>query len=293
MTRMLLSSHAYGPCSEAATPPACSCGSTKSSSRILLNYLAQEASGLRTWRLDQRHTLKSYVFGGMPASNAVKAAAIVRAGFTGAGDVLDPNNRNLLDAICPEPRPQALMTGWASASQSWKPILDAAEFIEIRLDQLCDPVEDFRTLRSGFCAPHPLLRGGPGRQDRPLDVRWGGSRIATDRHAMRRVGALDRIALSGRDASPSMTALKSIGRSGKRTFAAVEVFMKTSWVTGLASAAVEHDGRSGHEGAFIAGEVCRQACDLFRRPEAANRVTRDECLARGRASCDGAALQSG
>jgi 2-methylcitrate dehydratase PrpD len=66
----------------------------------LLNYLAQEASGLTTWRLDQSHTLKSYVFAGMPASNAVKCALMVHAGWTGAGDVLG-NDRNFFDAIAP------------------------------------------------------------------------------------------------------------------------------------------------------------------------------------------------
>jgi 2-methylcitrate dehydratase PrpD len=79
--------------------------------RILLNYLAQEASGLTTWRLDDRHTLKSYVFAGMPASNAVKTAMLVRSGFTGAGDVLDVSNRNMLHAICADPRPEALVDG--------------------------------------------------------------------------------------------------------------------------------------------------------------------------------------
>jgi 2-methylcitrate dehydratase PrpD len=79
--------------------------------RILLNYLAQEASGLTTWRLDERHTLKSYVFAGMPASNAVKATMLVRSGFTGGGDVLDVSNRNMLDAISSDPCPEALVDG--------------------------------------------------------------------------------------------------------------------------------------------------------------------------------------
>ena len=79
--------------------------------RILLNYLAQEASGLTTWRLDERHTLKSYVFAGMPAGNAVKAAMLVRSGFTGGGDVLDMSNRNMLHAISTDPRPEVLVDG--------------------------------------------------------------------------------------------------------------------------------------------------------------------------------------
>lgn len=104
-----MSSHAYGPLFGGGYAAGCLMKFSTEQFLTLLNYLAQEASGLTTWRLDQRHTLKSYVFAGMPASNAVKTAAMVRAGFTGAGDVLDPQNRNLLDAICSKPRPEALI----------------------------------------------------------------------------------------------------------------------------------------------------------------------------------------
>jgi 2-methylcitrate dehydratase PrpD len=78
---------------------------------VLLNYLAQEASGLTTWRLDDSHTLKSYVFAGMPASNGVKAAALVRSGFTGRGDVLSPHGRNFFDALSSRMVPDALYCG--------------------------------------------------------------------------------------------------------------------------------------------------------------------------------------
>ena len=104
-----LSSHAYGPLFGGGYAAACLMSFDENRFGILLNYLAQEASGLTTWRLDQRHTLKSYVFAGMPASNAVKAAALVRSGFTGGGDALDLSNRNVLDAICPRPNPGALI----------------------------------------------------------------------------------------------------------------------------------------------------------------------------------------
>jgi 2-methylcitrate dehydratase PrpD len=107
--RSSLSSHAYGPLFGAGYAAGSLLGFSAGDFRALLNYLAQEASGLTTWRLDERHTLKSYVFGGMPASNGVKAAALVASGFTGGGDVLDPADRNMLEAISPEPRPHALV----------------------------------------------------------------------------------------------------------------------------------------------------------------------------------------
>lgn len=109
--RSSMSSHAYGPLFGAGYAAGSLMGFGAGDFAVLLNYLAQEASGLTTWRLDQRHTLKSYVFAGMPAMNGVKAAALVRAGFTGGGDALDMSDRNMLDAICPSPRPEALVDG--------------------------------------------------------------------------------------------------------------------------------------------------------------------------------------
>lgn len=103
-----LSSHAYGPLFGAGYAAGALMRFDEMQFRVLLNYLAQEASGLTTWRLDQRHTLKSYVFGGMPASNGVKSAALVQAGFTGDGDALDMSNRNMLDAISPNPNAAVL-----------------------------------------------------------------------------------------------------------------------------------------------------------------------------------------
>lgn len=109
-----LSSHAYGPLFGAGYAAGSLMGFDAERFAILLNYLAQEASGLTTWRLDERHTLKSYVFAGMPAMNGAKAAALVRSGFTGGGDVLNAEDRNMLDAICPAPRPECLVEGLGS-----------------------------------------------------------------------------------------------------------------------------------------------------------------------------------
>ncbi|MCO5090374.1 MmgE/PrpD family protein [Bosea sp. (in: a-proteobacteria)] len=106
-----MSSHAYGPLFGAGYAAGALMGFEEQDFAALLNYLAQEASGLTTWRLDKAHTLKSYVFAGMPAMNGAKAAALVRAGFTGGGDALDMSDRNMLDAICPSPRPEALTEG--------------------------------------------------------------------------------------------------------------------------------------------------------------------------------------
>ena len=104
-----MSSHAYGPLFGAGYAAGALMGFDEARFMILLNYLAQEASGLTTWRRDERHTLKSYVFAGMPAMNGVKCAALVRAGFSGGGDVLEMSDRNMLDAITAKPDPVALV----------------------------------------------------------------------------------------------------------------------------------------------------------------------------------------
>jgi 2-methylcitrate dehydratase PrpD len=106
-----MSSHAYGPLFGAGYASGSLMGFDAQHFMILLNYLAQEASGLTTWRRDARHTLKSYVFAGMPAMNGAKCAALVRAGFSGGGDVLEMGDRNMLDAITANPRPGALTDG--------------------------------------------------------------------------------------------------------------------------------------------------------------------------------------
>jgi len=103
-----MSSHAYGPLFGAGYAAGALMGFDEHRFMVLLNYLAQEASGLTTWRRDERHTLKSYVFAGMPAMNGAKCAALVRAGFSGGGDVLDMTDRNMLDAITAKPNPMAL-----------------------------------------------------------------------------------------------------------------------------------------------------------------------------------------
>src|SRR5690606_28077974 len=115
--RSSLSCHAFGPLFGAGFAAGCLMGLDTRQFLVLLNYLAQEASGLTTWRLDDAHTLKSYVFAGMPASNGVKAAAMVKSGFTGAGDVLDPRNRNFFEAISSEARPEKL---YADLRQTYK-----------------------------------------------------------------------------------------------------------------------------------------------------------------------------
>jgi 2-methylcitrate dehydratase PrpD len=109
MAKSSKASHAYGPLMGAGYAAGSLMKFDAPQFRALLNYLGQEASGLTTWRLDKAHTLKSYVFAGMPATNGVKAAALVRSGFSGGGDALAMADRNILDSICSRPAPAALV----------------------------------------------------------------------------------------------------------------------------------------------------------------------------------------
>ena len=61
--------------------------------RWLLDYTAQQSSGIIAWRRDTDHIEKAFVFGGMPARNGVTSALVVHAGWNGLDDIFTgPDN---------------------------------------------------------------------------------------------------------------------------------------------------------------------------------------------------------
>lgn len=61
--------------------------------RWLLDYAAQQASGIASWQRDPEHIEKAFTFGGMPARNGVTAALAIAAGWSGVDDVFSgPDN---------------------------------------------------------------------------------------------------------------------------------------------------------------------------------------------------------
>jgi 2-methylcitrate dehydratase PrpD len=66
--------------------------------RHALSYAAQSGSGVTSWVRDTNHVEKAFVFGGMPASNGVRAAAMVASGCDGVEDVF-ASQPNFLDAF--------------------------------------------------------------------------------------------------------------------------------------------------------------------------------------------------
>lgn len=64
--------------------------------RYVLEYCAQQASGMRDWYRDHDHMMKGFVFGGGPARNGVTAALLVENGWTAVEDFISGEGNFLL-----------------------------------------------------------------------------------------------------------------------------------------------------------------------------------------------------
>lgn len=89
LRRTGVANHSLGSLFGAATTAAAMVGLDEDQSEHLIAYCAQQASGSWQWLLDVEHLEKAFVFGGMAAQNALHAALLVEAGFTGVPDSLD------------------------------------------------------------------------------------------------------------------------------------------------------------------------------------------------------------
>ena len=90
-----------------AAAAGCSAGLSAQQMRWLLDYAAQQASGVAAWQRDTQHISKSFVFGGMPARNGVTAALLIHAGGTGVEDIFSGPD-NFLLAFAPHADPAGL-----------------------------------------------------------------------------------------------------------------------------------------------------------------------------------------
>jgi len=93
-------------CASAAA--ACVAGLDARQMRWVLDYAAQQSSGIAAWRRDTDHVEKAFVFGGMPARNGVTAALVVRSGWTGVQDVFSGPD-NFYAAYSPRAQPGRLV----------------------------------------------------------------------------------------------------------------------------------------------------------------------------------------
>jgi 2-methylcitrate dehydratase PrpD len=68
--------------------------------RLLLDYSAQQTSGIGAWTRDSEHMEKAFLFGGKPAAGAVTAALLVRSGWSGVDDIFSGPD-NFFEAFAP------------------------------------------------------------------------------------------------------------------------------------------------------------------------------------------------
>jgi len=88
-----LSSHSIAGAFGAAAAAGCAAALDAQRMRWLLDYTAQQSSGIAAWQRDSDHIEKAFVFGGMPARSGVTSALLVRAGWTGIDDIFSgPDN---------------------------------------------------------------------------------------------------------------------------------------------------------------------------------------------------------
>ena len=102
------STHSIGGVFGAAAAAACAAGLNPQQMRWLIDYTAQQVSGIAAWDRDSEHIEKGFVFGGMPARSGVTAALLVHAGWTGVDDVLSGTD-NFLEANEPHGQAEALI----------------------------------------------------------------------------------------------------------------------------------------------------------------------------------------
>ncbi len=87
------SSHSIAGAFGAAAAAGCAAALDVRQMRWLLDYTAQQSSGIAAWQRDSEHVEKAFVFGGMPARSGVTSALLVHAGWSGIDDILSgPDN---------------------------------------------------------------------------------------------------------------------------------------------------------------------------------------------------------
>src|SRR5246127_1252619 len=103
-----LSTHSIAGTFGAAAAAACAAGLDARQMRWVLDYTAQQSSGIVAWRRDTDHIEKAFVFAAMPARNGVTAALLVKSGWNGVDDVLSGPD-NFFAAYAPKAQPERLI----------------------------------------------------------------------------------------------------------------------------------------------------------------------------------------
>ncbi|HSU89236.1 MAG TPA: MmgE/PrpD family protein [Terriglobia bacterium] len=102
------STHSIGGVFGAASAAGCAASLNPQQMRWLIDYTAQQSSGIAAWSRDSDHVEKGFAFGGMPARSGVTSALLVHSGWTGVEDILSGDD-NFLLANAPHGDPNALI----------------------------------------------------------------------------------------------------------------------------------------------------------------------------------------
>jgi 2-methylcitrate dehydratase PrpD len=94
------STHGTAACFCAGAAAGCAAGLSAAQMRLLLDYTAQQTSGIGAWARDAEHMEKAFLFAGKPASVAVLIASLIRSGWTGVEDVFSGSD-NFYEALAP------------------------------------------------------------------------------------------------------------------------------------------------------------------------------------------------
>jgi 2-methylcitrate dehydratase PrpD len=100
--------HAIAGVFGAAAAAGCAASLNVQEMRWLLDYTAQQCSGIGYWYRDTDHIEKGFVFGGMPARSGVTSALLVHTGWTGVDDILSGRD-NFLLANAPQANAELLV----------------------------------------------------------------------------------------------------------------------------------------------------------------------------------------
>jgi len=102
------STHSIAGIFGAAAAAGCAAGLDAQHMRWLLDYTAQQSSGIAAWQRDSDHIEKAFVFGGMSARSGVTAAILVQLGWNGVDDIFSGED-NFFQAYAPKAQPAALV----------------------------------------------------------------------------------------------------------------------------------------------------------------------------------------
>src|SRR6202048_417453 len=94
------STHGTAACFCAGAAAACAASLNEEQMRLMLDYTAQQTSGIGAWSRDAAHMEKAFLFAGKPASVAVLAAGLIRVGWSGVEDIFSGSD-NFYEAFAP------------------------------------------------------------------------------------------------------------------------------------------------------------------------------------------------